>query len=120
LGNGQLAFGTAETLINRTRFQCHGQCPWVGIADVFARHAQRAARHIQWVAAAGQHAAQPVQRGIRIAAANRFMQRRYLVVEILAALVEAHVSAADHRAHGVDIEPAAGGLGRAQVRSGFQ
>ena len=44
------------------------------------------------------------KRGVRIAAAHRLVQRRYLVVEILAALVEAHVGAADHGAHGVGIQ----------------
>ena len=48
-----------------------------------------AAREVVRIAAAVEHAHEPVQRGVRIGAAHRLVQRRDLVVELLAALVEA-------------------------------
>ncbi len=48
------------------------------------------------------------------------MQRRDLIVEVLAALVEAHVGAADDRARGVDIETVSLPLGLGKIRRGLQ
>jgi hypothetical protein len=61
----------------------------VGQADVFPGHAHDAARQVFGVGAAVEHAAQPVQGRVRMRAAHRFVQGRDLVVEIVAALVEA-------------------------------
>ena len=60
----------------------------IGQADVFPGHADDAPRQVTRVGAAVEHARQPVERGIRVRAAHRFVQRRNLVVEGIAALVE--------------------------------
>src|SRR3546814_3787737 len=63
--------------------------------DVLDRHARDAPCEIRRIDAAVEHACKPVQRRIRIAAAHGFMQRRDLVVEILALLVKAAQPAAN-------------------------
>ena len=85
----QLALRGAEAFIGLGRVVRELDRARVGDADVFPRHPHDAARQVFRVGAAVQHAAQPVQRGVRMRAAHGFVQRRYLVVEIVAALVEA-------------------------------
>ena len=70
--------------------------PRIREPDVLDRHARDAPRQINRVAAAIEHAAQPVKRRIRIRAAHRLVQRGDLVVELIAALVEAPMAAARH------------------------
>jgi hypothetical protein len=84
----QLAFRRAEALVGRQALRRSpapadrpGRCPPPPCAPAPAE--------IERVGAAIEHAAQPVQRGIGIGAAHRLVQRRDLVVEGLAALVEA-------------------------------
>src|SRR3546814_13845738 len=67
----------------------------IGQTDVLDRHARDAPCEIRRIDAAVEHACKPVQRRIRIAAAHGFMQRRDLVVEILALLVKAAQPAAN-------------------------
>jgi hypothetical protein len=47
----------------------------VGVADVLGRHAQHAPRDVARVATAVEHAAEPVQRRVRIGAAHGLVQR---------------------------------------------
>src|SRR3546814_11464859 len=61
----------------------------IGQTDVLDRHARDAPCEIRRIDAAVEHACQPVQRRIRIAPAHGFLQRRDLVVDILAFLVKA-------------------------------
>src|SRR5690606_35710627 len=61
----------------------------IGQSDVLPGHAHDAAREVAWVRAAIQHAAQPVQRSVGIRAPDRLVQSGYLIVEAIAALVEA-------------------------------
>ena len=65
-------------------------------ADVFDGHAHHAPRDVERIAAAIQHAAAPVQRRIRVRAAHGFVKRGNLVVELIAAFVEAAARAARH------------------------
>ena len=85
----QLAFRRAEALEGGCRVVGDLHRARIGQPDILPRHAHDAPRQVARVGAAIQHPAQPVQRGIRVRAAHRFVQRRNLVVEIVAALVEA-------------------------------
>ena len=89
LAQRELSFRRAEALIGLDRVVRELDGARVGDADVFPRHADDAAPQVFRIGAAVQHAAQPVQRGVRMRAAHGFVQRRDLVVEIVAALVEA-------------------------------
>lgn len=88
LGQGQLPFGRAQPLLGVPSVQAESQRPGIGIADVLAGDAHQAAGHVQRIASAIEHAAQPVQGAVRIGAAHRLVQRRNLVVEHVATLVE--------------------------------
>jgi hypothetical protein len=61
----------------------------VGETDVFPGHADDPPGQVARVGAAIEHAAEPVERGIGRRAADRLVQRRDLVVERVAPLVEA-------------------------------
>jgi len=89
LGERELAFRAAEPLIGLAGVERHAQRAGVGEADVLHRHADHAPADIQRIGAAVEHAHHPVERGVGIRAAHRLVQRRDLVVELLAALVEA-------------------------------
>jgi hypothetical protein len=89
IGKCQFAFGRAETFEGFGRVECDPCCTRVGKADVFPGHAHDATRQITWIGTTVEHAAEPVQRGIRRGSANRLVQGRNLVVEGIAALVEA-------------------------------
>ena len=96
LGQRQLAFGAAQALINLGSVQRQAQGARVGQADVFTGHADQAAGDVARVHAAIEHARQPVQRGVRVAAAHAFVQGADGVVELLAALVVAAQALAQH------------------------
>src|SRR3546814_1006922 len=68
----------------------------VGQADVFDRHPGQAPGEVVRVAAAVEHAREPVQRSVGVGAAHRLVQRRDLVVELLATLVEAAGTVGQH------------------------
>ena len=75
LSQGQFALGTAQALQGLPGAQAQGQGARVGVADVFAGHADHAARHVQRVAAAVKHARVPVQGAVGGTAANGLVQR---------------------------------------------
>ena len=82
-----LAFGAAEKIeyiLGRQRL-LHGLR--IGQADILHRRAHQAAGDEQRLLAAGQHARQPVERRVGVAAADGLMQRGDDVVMLLAALV---------------------------------
>ncbi len=58
-----------------------------GQADVLHRHADEPARDVVRVLPRGQHAAQPVERRVRVGVAHGFVKRRDQVIVLLAALV---------------------------------
>ena len=67
----------------------------VGEADVLAREADAAARDVERVLAALEHAREPVDRGVGVGVAHRLVQRRDDVVVLLAVLVVHQRLAAD-------------------------
>jgi len=85
----QLTLRAAQPFV---RFHCVQRQPErsrIGQADILGRHADDTATEIKRVGAAVQHAYQPVQRGIGIGAAHRFMQGGNLIVKFLAPLSKA-------------------------------
>ncbi len=107
LGERELAFRCAEPLVGLDRVQRESQCARVGKPDVLARHADDPSPKVQGVGAPVEHATQPVQRSVGIAAAYRLVQRRDLVVERLATLVEAAQRAGDRGFDECEIDVAA-------------
>ena len=93
LGHRQFAFRTAEAFLGLPRIQRQGETARIGVADVFRSHAHHPARNIQGVATTVQHAREPVQAGVRVRAADRFVQRRDQIVEGLTLLVETSCAA---------------------------
>ena len=89
LGHRQLALGATKALLHIPGSQAQAKRTRVGVADVLAGHAHHAAGDVQRIAAAVEHACKPVQGAIGVGAAHRLVQRGYLVVKRLAALVEA-------------------------------
>ena len=89
LAQRQLALGAAQALVGQGGVvgDLHGAR--VSQANVLPGHAHDAARQVARVGAAVQHAGQPVERSIGVRAAHRLVQRRDLVVKIVAAFVEA-------------------------------
>ena len=83
----QLAFRRTEPFIRLAGIQRETQGARIGQPDVFARHAHDATSQIARIRATVEHAHHPIQRCIRIGAADRFVQRRDLVVEDLPRLV---------------------------------
>jgi hypothetical protein len=63
--------------------QRHG----IGLADVLGGGANQPTGHEQRVLAAGQHSREPIERRVRVRAADRLMQGRNEVVVLLAVLV---------------------------------
>ena len=88
----------------------------VGQADVLDGHADQAARDVHAVLAGLQHARQPVQRGVHVARAHGFVQRRDQVEVLFAALVVEQHLALHGVLHGLRGELARGRRGR----GGFQ
>ena len=85
----QFAFRGAQALISLGSLQRQRQSPRVCVAYFLAGHAHQATREVGHVHPAVHHAAVPVERGIRVATAHRFMERGDLVVKGVPALVEA-------------------------------
>ncbi len=89
LGEGQLAFRAAQALVGGHGFEGGGEGARIGQADVLHGHAQDAPAQVEGIGAAVQHAAEPVQGRVGTGAAHRLVQGGDLVVEGVAALVEA-------------------------------
>ena len=96
-GQRELALRRAEPLVGFHRIERKAQRPRISQSDILSGHADHASADVKRVGAAVEHAAQPVQRGIGVAAANGLVQRRDLVVERLTPLVEAAQAASDRR-----------------------
>ena len=84
----KFAFRRSQPLVDVGGAERDIECTRIGEADVFRGHADHAPRQITWVSAAIEHAAKPVQRRIGVGAAHAFVERRNLIVKIIAALVE--------------------------------
>ncbi len=89
LRDREFALGGPEPLVGFAGIERELQATRVGDPDVLDRHADHASAHVQRVGTAVQHAAAPVQRGVGVRPAHGLVQRRDLVVEGFAALVEA-------------------------------
>ena len=87
LCQAQITFRAAQELRRVTGRERHPQRLRVGQADVLGGDADQPPGHVQRVGAAFQQPGQPVERGVRLGAAHRFVQRRDQVVKVLAALV---------------------------------
>jgi hypothetical protein len=85
----ELAFRAAEPFVGLARVERHAQRARIGEADVLDRHAHEAPADVERVRAPVEHAHHPVERGVSVGAAHCLVKRRDLVVELLAALVEA-------------------------------
>ncbi len=107
LCNRQFALGTAKAFLYIPGGHAQRQRTRVGIADIFTGHAHHAARQIQWVTATVDHPRKPVQGRVGIGTTNRLVQCRYLVVERLAALVEAASTVTQQALQQPDIDFAA-------------
>ena len=95
LGQRELSLGRAQTLEGRYCVERDLKRARVGEADILARHAYHAPADVERIGAAVEHAAEPVQRCVRVGAAHRLVQSRDLVVESFSALVEAAHAAGD-------------------------
>ena len=89
LGERQLAFRSAQALIGLPCVQTQAQRARVRVADILDSHAQQPPRQVLGRRTAIEHAREPIQRGIRVAAAYGLVQRRYLVIKRVPAFVEA-------------------------------
>ena len=96
LGQGEVAFGAAHAFVGVPGFDGHLQGARVGQADVFDGHAGHAAGQVDRVAAAVEHAREPVKRGVGVGAAHGFVQGRDLVVELFPLFVEAAGAVGQH------------------------
>ena len=86
-GEGQVAFGGAEELHGLLGAQAEVERFGSGEADVFDGHADDAAGEIERVFAGGEHAGQPIERGVGIGVAHALVQRGDEVVVLFARLV---------------------------------
>ena len=84
----KLPFGRPKALVCLCRVERDARRARIGQANVLPRHAHDTPRQIARVGAAVEHAAEPVQRAVRRAAAHRLVQGADLVVERIAPLVE--------------------------------
>ena len=89
LAESQFALRRAEAFvgIGRVVGDLHGTR--IGQADILPGHAHDAPGQVARIGTAVEHAAEPVQGAVRVRATHRFVQGRNLVVEGIAALVEA-------------------------------
>ena len=95
LGQRELAFGCSQALKGRHRVERDLKGTRVREADILTCHAYHAPADIEWIGTAVEHAAEPVQRCVRVGAAHRFVQGRDLIIESFSALVEAAHAAGD-------------------------
>ena len=84
LGQRQVAFGRAEKIDGFFGGEAEIERFRSGEADVFDGHADHAAGEIERVFAGGEHARQPIERGVGIAVAHALVQRGDEVVVLFA------------------------------------
>ena len=87
LRDRQLALGRAEPVVGVPRRERLDDGLRIGEADVFDRRPGQPAQDVDRVLAARQHARQPIEGGIGVRAAQRFVQRADQVVVTLLGLV---------------------------------
>ncbi len=85
----QLTFRTAEPFERLPCIEGELERSRIGVADILGSEADHSSGDVQGVATPVEHAHEPIQGSIRIGAAYRFVQRRYLVVKSLSMLVKA-------------------------------
>src|SRR5437016_14307959 len=91
-----MTFGRAEEIEGVLGGERDGESAGFGEADVFAGHADYAAREIERVFAGFEHAREPVESGVGIGIADRFVQCGDEVVMFLARLVVAQEFPLEH------------------------
>ncbi len=98
MSEGELPFRAAETHLHVPRIERRGERARIRRADVLRGGPHEPSGDVERIAAAIEHAREPVQARIRSGAADRLVQRRDLVVEAVAAFVESARGAAgeDH------------------------
>ena len=89
LGQSQFPLGRTQPLVGLAGIERETQRARVGETNVLRRHAHQPSPQIQRIGAAVEHAHQPVQSRVRIGAAHALVQGGNLVVERVAAFVEA-------------------------------
>ena len=87
LREGEIAFGHADEIDGVTSGHAQRERVRLGEADVFDGHADHAARDVKRIFSGFEHARQPVEGGVGIAVANRFVERGDDVVMLFAAFV---------------------------------
>ena len=87
LRDREFALGRAEKVVGVLRGVADHQRLRIGEADILDRHAHHAAREIERVLAGIEHAREIIERGVRIGAAHRFVQRRDQIVMAVLRLV---------------------------------
>ncbi len=113
LGQRQFALRTAQPLITLPGIEHDRKRTRIGIADVLAGCAQQTAGQILRIATAVEHAAEPVQRGIRVAAADALVQCRDLIKEGITLLVEATPAISQQGRQQIQLDsPVLGQIGR--------
>lgn len=80
MGEVELAFGQSDEIAGMVRGDRERQCMRIGEADVFRGEDDEAASDEPRIFAAGEHFRQPVEGGVRVAAANAFDERGNRVV----------------------------------------
>src|SRR5688572_17336390 len=88
LRDDELALGTAEPLVHFARLERERKGARIGVADILRSHPQHTPGDVARIAAAVEHPAEPVERGVRIGPPHCLVERRDLVVEELTLLVE--------------------------------
>ena len=83
----QLGFGRADEMHGVLGGVADQQRGGIGEADVFGGRAHEAAGDEQQILAAGDHAREPIERRVRIGAADAFVQRGDEIVVLFAVLV---------------------------------
>ena len=84
----QFTFRTAEAFIRQGGFVGDLRRSGISQPDVFPCHANDPACQIAGIDTTVEHAGEPVQRSIRMGTAYRLVQGRYLVVKMIALVVE--------------------------------
>ena len=90
LGEGQRPLRQADELHGVARGQRLRQGLRIGQAHVLAREAHQPPGDVEGILAAGEHAAEPVEAGLRVAVAQALVQGADEVVMLVAGLVVAH------------------------------
>src|SRR4051794_19408685 len=87
LREGQIALRWTEVVKRVTRRDGDLECFRIGETDVLRGHRERAAEHDHRIGAALDHSRHPVERALRIAAAETLVKRAQHVVRLFPALV---------------------------------